>query len=231
LLKEHVAGEITMKRKKGRRTEARPKAPFSMPAGVTSTREPIAGGFAYVFRHEELGNLGRLLVQEESRGRTHLTGEIAGDPDDPMTMRRRAILEPIIDELNRQLSQQYGEETPSSRPPSTGSQGEVIESQVIPCLRCDKAVAMLVFTLNVGTEPDDIEDVTRLMYPNIRKMDVPTFAVGATFVAGSDRREVANIRQVWPERGELLQLTEKELNAKLDEYVNKHCSGTLATRA
>ncbi len=53
---------------------------------------------------------------------------------------------------------------------------------------------MLVFTLNFGTEPDDLENVTRLMFQNIRKMDEPTFAVGATLVAGSDRRGVANIR-------------------------------------
>lgn len=228
LLEDQIAGELTMKRSS---SEAKRKTPFSMPAGVTSTREPIPGGFVYVFRHTELGDLGRLLVQEESRGRTHITSEIAGDPDDPMTRRRRAILEPIIDELDRQMTHRYGEEAPTSRPPSPGSQGELIESQVIPCRRCDRPAAMLVFTLNFGTEPGDLENVTRLMYQNIRKMEVPTFAVGATLVAGSDRRGVANIRQVWPERGELLQLTERELNWKLDESVEKHCSGTPATGA
>jgi len=43
-----------------------------------------------VFRHTQLGNLGRIVLQGRPDGRTHVTCEVAGDAGDPMTEKRAA---------------------------------------------------------------------------------------------------------------------------------------------
>ncbi len=37
---------------------------FRLPPGVSSSKEPLSDGMAYVFRHEELALLGRLILQD-----------------------------------------------------------------------------------------------------------------------------------------------------------------------
>ena len=68
---------------------------FKLPAGISSQREILPDGIAYLFRHRTLGLLGRIRVQERPVGGSHLTCEVAGDPTDPTTARRAAIFKPI----------------------------------------------------------------------------------------------------------------------------------------
>jgi hypothetical protein len=56
--------------------------------------------------------LGRILLQHLPEGRgTHLSYEVAGDPEDPRTAQRRAIFEPLGLEIAR-----YMEESPGPTP-------------------------------------------------------------------------------------------------------------------
>jgi len=61
---------------------------FQLPPDVSVRKERLSGTWVYVFRHTQLGNLGRIVLQGRPDGRTHVTCEVAGDPDDPMTEKR-----------------------------------------------------------------------------------------------------------------------------------------------
>ena len=54
----------------------------------------LPSGWAYVFRHTELGLLGGLVLQSLSSGHCQVSCEVAGDPADPLTARRRQVLDP-----------------------------------------------------------------------------------------------------------------------------------------
>jgi len=58
----------------------------------------IAGGVAYVFRHYDLGLLGRIVVQDITGSQCLVSLEVAGDPEDPMTDRR---LSPVRSSMPR----------------------------------------------------------------------------------------------------------------------------------
>src|SRR5436305_9646398 len=68
---------------------------FRLPLGVSMQQEPIPAGSAYVFRHAELGLLGRLVLQSLPSGYCQILCEVAGDPADPMTAKRWQVLEPV----------------------------------------------------------------------------------------------------------------------------------------
>ena len=81
---------------------------FHLPPDVSFRKERLSYGWAYVFRHTQLGNLGRLVLQGRPDGRTHLTGEVAGDPADPMTAKRAAIFKPLGLELAQKFDRATG---------------------------------------------------------------------------------------------------------------------------
>lgn len=122
---------------------------FHLPPGVSVSKQALAYGWAYVFRHHRLGQLGRIVLQETADHRTHLSCEVAGDAKDPKTADRMAIFKPLALELSRRIEGGDGSATaeaawaePPSRPPEPG---EIIESKLIPCERCGVMVAMLIF--------------------------------------------------------------------------------------
>ena len=60
-------------------------AGFRLPPGVSITKQTVSDGWAYLFRHHSLGQLGRIVLRETADGRTHISCEVAGDAHDPMT--------------------------------------------------------------------------------------------------------------------------------------------------
>lgn len=81
---------------------------FDLPPDVTFKKERLSFGWAYVFRHNLLGELGRIPLQGRPDGRTHVTCEVVGDPDDPMTAQRAAIFESLGMELTQMLDATTG---------------------------------------------------------------------------------------------------------------------------
>ncbi len=51
---------------------------ISLPAEVSYQKEPLPGCYAYVFRHKELGEIGRIVVQGLPNGHCHLASEVPG---------------------------------------------------------------------------------------------------------------------------------------------------------
>lgn len=65
---------------------------IQLPPKVSSQKMRIKEGWAYVFRHEDIGQLGRIVLSPHPDGRTIATTEITGDKGDPMIEKRKAIL-------------------------------------------------------------------------------------------------------------------------------------------
>ncbi len=79
--------------------EAAKNVQFSMPSNVKSQKQLLSNGkWGYVFRHDELGELGRILIVPHGN-ESQICCEVSGEPDDPMTEKRRAILEPISNDI------------------------------------------------------------------------------------------------------------------------------------
>src|SRR5215471_12986992 len=91
-----------------RRTQEGTKVPdaqggFRLPPDISFNKQLLRYGWAYVFRHRSLGELGRIVLEETDDGRTRLSFEVVGDPNDPMTAERAAIFRPLGMKLARQM--------------------------------------------------------------------------------------------------------------------------------
>src|SRR3954463_9997586 len=179
---------------------ARGEACFDLPPGVSFAKERLADGWAYVFRHRSLGLLRRILLRDRGDGRSRVTCELAGDPADPMTATRAEVFKPLGLELARRLESQMGtvpEALAAPPPPQPPRSREVVESQVIPCDRCGTAIAMLIFAPE-ATDPGQLEDYARKMFPEYSRVNVPTWVIGPSLGEGPPEDRPADILRVWP---------------------------------
>ena len=80
---------------------------FRLPPGVSYHKESLSDGFAFVFRHQDLGLLGRIVVQEVL-GNSQISLELAGDPEDPVTAERADMFKPLGMELANRLEAGIG---------------------------------------------------------------------------------------------------------------------------
>lgn len=188
----------------------------------------MPNGAAYVFRHRELGQLGRIVLEDRATGDCNVTCEVAGDPADPMTACRLKIFEPIGLEIVRLLG---GDD----RPPLDASipfrqrakepEG-VVQSKALQCDCCETVVALLVFAPETG-EPGYLEDVARLMFPQYSELDVPTWIIGPVafndIVRYAPEEVPSDVLQVWPTRGPLERLNPRQFNPRTGQLQRTHC--------
>jgi len=106
---------------------------ISMPPGVSFRKEVLQGNQAYVFRHVELGDLGRIVVQGRPNGHCHLSSEVAGDPDDPMTAVRKEMFAPLSEQVTNAMEALIGKGSLSGAiPPSSPRRGLIKEPPLLP---------------------------------------------------------------------------------------------------
>ena len=199
---------------------------FKLPSDISFYKEQLDNGISFIFRHAELGELGRLLLQERSDGQTQVIYEVVGDQSDPMTAKRAAIFEPIGKELSNQLEQAVGKSSaPASstdahvpKPPPKSI--EKVASKMIPCPRCNRPAALLIFADN-AKDQGGLEDYARLMYPKVVELNVHTWVIAPPEGQGWDA--VAQVLKIWPEREPVCRLTPDEFNLRLDRTIAKHC--------
>src|SRR4051794_33705005 len=198
---------------------------FVLPPEVSFAKHRLGDGWAYVFRHRTLGDLGRLLVQDSGDGRCRVSCELAGDPADPMTAKRAEVFKPLGLELARRLESRTGTvpETESApAPPRPSPSRDLVESQVIPCDRCGTVVAMLIFAPE-ATDPGRFEDYARRMFPEYSRLDVPTWVIGPALGSGPPHDRPADILQVWPTRTPIERLRPAEFNPVIERLAAEHC--------
>ena len=187
----------------------------------------LAGGHAYTFRHRELGELGRIILQETPDGQCHISSEVVGDPSDPMTDERLKIFRPLGEQIIHILESALGSgqhTKPDSQlfiPKPFPPHEEIIESRLIPCERCGALAAQLIFAESTG-DFGELEDCARKMFMQYRDHNVPTWVIGEPLgVPGLDTP--ARILKVWPSREPIQQMTANAFNAELDKLLERHC--------
>ena len=204
---------------------------FQLPPDVSFRKERLASGWAYVFRHTKLGNLGRIVLQGRADGRTHATCEVAGDPEDPMTEKRAAIFKPLGIEITRQLDMATGgtsEEKRAPPPPRPPESLTRVPTKLMQCETCDAFVALLIFADDDSTDLGGLEDCARLMYPKVVELNLPTWVIGPPIDSEPTPDSPADILKIWPERQSLGQLRPDEFNPIIEALTTTHCQ--VATR-
>jgi hypothetical protein len=188
-------------------------------------KESIPAGWAYVFRHAELGLLGRLVLQGLPSGHCQVSCDVAGDPADPRTARRQQVLEPVTTELVRRLEAQtatvvgtpWGAPPPSSPPPR-----RLIASKLMQCARCNAGVALLIFA-DEATDHGGLEDDARLMSEQIQATDLPTWVIGPPQGDEPLPERPADMLKVWPRREPVRRLRPDEFNPIIAALARAHC--------
>ncbi len=196
-----------------------------MPPGVSFRKEVLQGNYAYIFRHFELGDLGRIVIQGLPNGHCYLSCEVSGDPDDPMTAVRKKIFKPLSEQVANTMESLLGNGSlggaiPPSSPRSTT---EIVESKLISCERCGRSAALLIFADDAKT-PGDFEDYARKMFHKYKELDVPTWIIGPPVGELAESRTPTQVMKVWPSRDDIVTTTADEFNAELDALLDKHCS-------
>jgi hypothetical protein len=198
---------------------------FRLPPDVSFSKQLLPYGWAYVFRHRTLGELGRVVLEETGDGRTQLSIEVVGDPADPMTAKRAAIFQPFGMELAQRMEAITGPEpagSPVPPPRRTPEPKELIESRIIPCERCGRMLAMLIFAPE-ATDAGALEDYARKMYPEYRRLDLQTWIIGPALGGGPLMDRPADILKIWPSRAPIERQRPAEFNSMLDRLVSGHC--------
>ena len=153
---------------------------ISLPSGVSYHKKQLTVGQAFIFRHQKLGELGRIILQDLPNGNCNISCEVVGDPVDPMTKEREEIFLPLSKQVTDKLETIFGK-NPSGRAASSGtiqSEQEIIESKLIPCEKCGLNIAMLIFAKD-AVKPDQFADYARKMYPNYSSLNISTWIIGS----------------------------------------------------
>jgi hypothetical protein len=196
---------------------------FSLPPDISCRKQQLSACQAYVFRHRTLGELGRIVLRGLPNGHCHISSEVAGDPDDPMTERRKEIFVPLSKQVTDILETVLGRGEAGSHvvPASPKSPQEAVECKYLSCERCGAAAALLIFAYD-AMDPGRFEDYARKMYHEYKRLDVPTWIIGPPMgMAGFETP--SEILKVWPEREPIRRLTPNSFNAELDALLEKHC--------
>ena len=196
-----------------------------MPPGVSFRKELLEGCHTYVFRHVELGELGRIVVQGLPNGQCHLSSEVAGDPNDPITAMRKEMFAPLNEHVTNAMEAMLGKGSPDGivQPSTPRNPTEVVESKLIQCERCGSNAALLIFA-DGATTPGGFEDYARKMYHKYTELDVPTWIIGPPVGELDESRTPTQVMKVWPSRDEIVTMTAEEFNEGLDALLDKHCS-------
>lgn len=213
-----------MKKRAPQQPAPQPHESFSLPPGVSSRKEQVGDGWAYVFRHTTLGLLGRLVLHDRG-GQCHVSCEVAGDPADPMTAQRLSVLQPLTTALVQRLEAQTGGPIDFHKmapPPPLPTPGEWVESKMMQCERCGSGVALLIFAAQAA-DLGGLEDYARKMYRQVTDLNLPTYVIGPALGEGPLMERPANILKIWPDREPVRRLRPDEFNPIIAALAQAHC--------
>lgn len=199
--------------------------PFSLPEGVSMQKTILPDGrFAYVIRHSKLGDLGRMLILPHSSGQSQFLFEVAGEPDDPMTEKRKSILMPISENILSKMAAICGQGVGDPEPFETHKEQCHINAKIMRCKKCDEPVAQMIIAGDAETQ-DGLEDYARIAYPKLKELNVPAWVVGeeSEVMFNGEMAGEALVMKVWPTREKPYISSSTVLNAQFDELENTHC--------
>ena len=202
--------------------------PFKLPPNISFQKENLSYGMAYVFRHVDIGELGRIVVQGRPDGQSHITCEVIGDPNDPMTDKRGAIFKPIGLEIVRQMDRAMGIEQQREiqwvEPPPRPSEPEKgIASTLMVCEKCRTKVALLIYA-DDASDKSGLEDYARSMYPKVAELNVPAWVIGPPAGNGPPDQQLSDMMKIWPQREPAFRSCPDDFNPVIEKLITTHCS-------
>lgn len=200
--------------------------PFRLPPGVTKEKEIMTdGNQAWVFRHRDLGRLGRILIQPMEDGQSLTVAEVSGEEDDPLTAKRKEIFEPIVRELTgimeKVLGKGKGSAPANIKTPDGGTMA--VASRILQCEECGDPAAMMIFAEHAKT-PDEMEDYARMTFRMVTDRKLPAWILGCALTDPlKDPDAPSYAMKVWPEKETIQLVTPDQILPDIDEVVENHC--------
>lgn len=194
-----------------------------LPPDITCTQQHSGAVAIYTFRHRELGELGRIVLTDYPGEQTQVSCEVVGEPNDPMTLTRLSLFQPLTDNILQAMATRQTDISDTAASPQIPSPAsERVESKMLPCEVCGRPVALLIFAAGAQS-PADFADYARKMFHLYRDMNVPTWIIGDSLgVPGFSTPSC--VMKVWPEWESIRQITPTDFNDDLDRLLSGHCS-------
>ena len=197
---------------------------FELPNEITSEKEILPdGNMAYVFNHDSLGQLGRLIILPHPSGQAQINYEVSGSPDDPLTQKRTDIITPIFKKIIDQMDTILGSSDQPVQSGPTTKKTNKIKSMVFPCYDCAAPAAVLLYAESNTNAA--IEDVARLMFENLDKVNVPAWIMGPEekkVIEGHEGIKSLSLK-VWPVREEIKTVSSFDMQSEFLELMKNHC--------
>lgn len=198
---------------------------FKLPEEITCRKEQKGTTHAFIFRHNTMGDLGRLVISEVD-GMSHFSSEVLGDPNDPLLNKRKEILEPLtkamILEVERATKAKNLNVDGSKFKHNMVSQKQMIPSKILPCFKCNKPVAHLIFADDAENQ-GHMEDYYRLMFSKIKDLNVTAWIIGKEEIY-PHKNIISYIMKAWPEKDHIAtKVNFEEFNSLLSKLQNGHC--------
>ena len=197
---------------------------FKLPPEVSFQKKQLSnGGASYLFRHHAWGELGRIEVVPHGNQTKINAFAAVSSPEDPLGEIRMALFHTISNDFNDVLERKQGKGVAAKPSKIDGYDNKkLVESKVMVCETCDTPVAMLIFAPDAYT-PSELEDYARMMYSNTKKLNLPTWIIGAEEEVVSNKEGIAFILKTWPEREPAKKTSSLVFEAMLDKLQTRHC--------
>lgn len=196
-----------------------------LPPEVTLTKRLLPDArWAYIFHHNQWGELGRIVIVPIDGNNTQFSVEVCGDADDPMTKKRLEILQPLSTQLLETMRQLFGKGTGEIQSYQSPKEAKTVDAQHIFCDKCKALVALTFFAEDADTA-GDLENYARLSFSKTKEINVPTWIIGAereVYVDGQFVGE-ALVLKVWPTRESARMIHSHVLESLFAQLIAEHC--------
>lgn len=197
---------------------------FSLPPNISCTRTLIENNVhAFVFRHIQLGEIGKLIILPKAKG-SEFIYEVIGETDDPMTIKRQELFEPIAKNIIQTFNQLFWKHVANYSPSVATKKTTIIKNETMLCTTCAAPVATIFIAANAYSA-DYLEDCARLVFAKINQLNVPAWIIGAEqqVSINGDLVGEALVLKIWPQRKPAKIVSSTELNEIFAKLMKNHC--------
>lgn len=183
----------------------------------------LTGEEVYIVRHKNLGDLGRILILQNGEN-CQLSFEVIGDEDDPGTVQRKEVFEPISHEISHLMESIFGKGNGTIKPYESPVQIQSFRAERIECNKCGACVAFIVYAPPNAT-PAVLEDNVRHSFSKAKEFNVPTWVISEESKVLINNMYVPRLLSLkfFPERESIKYILGTELDDILCPLVEKHC--------
>ncbi|MDH2430987.1 hypothetical protein QCD60_30170 [Pokkaliibacter sp. MBI-7] len=201
----------------------------------------------YLFRDTVLGDVGMLLVRiwMDVKNPAATTGffhvEALGEPDDPMTARRKACFDSVADEITAVLNALPAlntiEDVSAILPLDTSTTVRPLhyrrqQSKDLLCAKCHQDAVMLYYS--DARSPAEFYDVARHSYAAVALASemgagLVAWVVGEETTSLSDDERYFPVMQFYPEYAPVRMYSKQEIAQLTSAAVRRHCPPTIVS--